>query len=186
MAEGLHVHHTNKRIAVLIAVLAAVLALAEAGGKNALHRTLARNIEASDLWSFFQAKTVRITVVRTAVELVESTIGATLAGDAKARMEKQLASWRESVARWDSEPDAQEGRKELMARARAAEAKRDEAEAAYHAYELSSGALQIAIVLASASVVTDVVLLAFGAAGLGIIGAAFALLGWFAPTLLHL
>ena len=186
MTEGLHVHHSNKRIAVLIAVLAALLALAEAGGKSALHAALARNIEASDLWSFFQAKTVRITVVRTASELVESTFGGPLAGEQKARMDKQLAAWRENIARWDSEADTREGRKELMVRAHAAEEKRDRAEAAYHAYELSSGLLQIAIVLASASVVTGVVMLAYGAGGLGLVGVAFALLGWFGPTLLHL
>jgi hypothetical protein len=38
--------------------------------------------------------------------------------------------------------------------AHAAEAKRDRAEAAYHAYELSSGLLQIAIVLASVAIIT--------------------------------
>jgi hypothetical protein len=186
MTEGLHVPHSSKRIAALIAILAALLALAETGGKSALHAALAHNIEASDLWSFYQAKTVRITVARTASELMDSVFGGAATGEQKARMDIQLAAWRETIARWDSEADTQEGRKELMVRAHAAEAKRDRAEAAYHAYELSSGLLQIAIVLASVSVVTGVILLVYGACGLGIAGIGFALLGWLAPTLLHL
>ena len=101
-------------------------------------------------------------------------------------MQRQLAAWQATVERWESEPSTQEGRRELMARAQAAEQRRDLSFAAYHQFEYSSAAYQLAIVLASASVVTGVVLLAWVAGGLGVIGVTFALLGWLAPTLIHL
>ena len=49
---------------------------------------------------------------------------------------------------------AGEGRKELAARAKVAEHERDLSLAAYHHFEVGSAALQIAIVLASAEVIT--------------------------------
>ena len=61
--------HNDKRTALLIAVLALFLALVETGGKGAQTTALSANIEASDLWAFFQARTVRQTVVRTAAEM---------------------------------------------------------------------------------------------------------------------
>ena len=101
-------------------------------------------------------------------------------------MTKQVQRWRETAERYETEPPTQEGRRELMARAKAAEAARDRTLAAYHQFEYASAAFQLAIVLASASVITGVLALAFVSAGLGVLGATFAILGWFAPTVLHL
>src|SRR5207249_1255798 len=60
---------SGRRIGILIAVLAALLALTETGGKSAQTEALDANLQASDLWAFFQAKTVRLTTLRTAAEL---------------------------------------------------------------------------------------------------------------------
>jgi curved DNA-binding protein CbpA len=98
---------------------------------------------------------------------------------------KQIQRWRETAERYETEPPTQEGRRELMARAKAAEAARDHALAAYHQFEYASAAFQLAIVLASASVITGVLALAFVGGGLGAIGVALSLLGGFAPHLLH-
>ena len=62
----------SKRIALLISVLALVLAFAETLGMAAQTTAIDKNIEASNLWSFFQAKTIRMTVVRTAAEAAEA------------------------------------------------------------------------------------------------------------------
>ena len=99
---------------------------------------------------------------------------------------KQTDAWTKTVARWESEPETGEGRKELIARAKAAEAKRDTARAKYHQYEVSSAAFQIAIVLASATVITGMVALSFLAGGLGILGLAFMAIGLFWPHAVHL
>ncbi|MBX9698712.1 MAG: DUF4337 domain-containing protein, partial [Acetobacteraceae bacterium] len=76
-------------------------------------------------------------------------------------------------------------RRELMARARAAEAKRDRNMAAYHHYEYGSAAFQVAIVLASASIITAVPALALGAIGVGVAGVALTAIGFFAPEAVH-
>ena len=53
----------NKRLALLIAVIALCLALSETLGKGAQTASISKHVEASNLWAFFQAKTVRRTVV---------------------------------------------------------------------------------------------------------------------------
>ncbi|MBI3500010.1 MAG: DUF4337 family protein [Proteobacteria bacterium] len=90
-----------------------------------------------------------------------------------------------TIARTDSEPATGEGRKELADRAKQAEALRDKALAADHNFEIGSSAFQLGIVLASAAVITGALWLAFAAGGLGLVGAAFAVLGWAAPMALH-
>ena len=58
--------------------------------------------------------------------------------------------------------------------------------AAYHHYELASAAVQIAIVLASASIITSIAALVWLAGALGVVGVAFCLIGFFWPTAVHL
>src|SRR5436190_6225989 len=73
MSEGHgHVETGNKKIALLVAVLAALLAISELGGKSAQTHGLADHIDASNLWSFFQAKTIRQTTMRTAADAIEA------------------------------------------------------------------------------------------------------------------
>jgi hypothetical protein len=172
-------HGGNKEIALLIAVLALVLAFAETLGKSSATAALASNIEASNLWAFFQSKTIRQTVLKTAAEELET-------GNAGDLAKKQIARWKETAQRYQSEPDTGEGREQLAARAKQAEEKRDRAMAAYHHYELASAAVQIAIVLASASIITAMVALAWIAGGLGVVGVVFCGVGFFAPHAVHL
>jgi hypothetical protein len=178
--------HSNRKIALLIAVLALFLALSETLGKSAQTEGIGANIEASDLWAFFQAKTIRQTVLRTAAETWAIQLATVNDGATKAAMEKQIDGWRKTIDRYETEPETNEGRKELTARAQATEHARDLALAKYHNYELASAAYQIGIVLASASVITSMLMLAYGAAGLGVIGLIFTGLGLFAPHALHL
>ena len=186
MAGHGHVDHLgDKRIALLIAVLALFLAVVETGGKSAQTEAITRNVESANLWSFFQARTIRQTIVRTAAEESElAKLGAQ--GEMKTAIEAQQKRWRDTAARWESEPETGEGRKELSERARKAEAVRYRNMAAYHLYEYAAAAFQVAIVIASASIITSVPLLAVGGMVLGVIGAVLATFGWLAPTLLHL
>jgi len=180
--HGAHIDPANKNVALLIAVLALVLAFSETLGKAAQTNALANHIEASNLWSFFQAKTIRQTTVRTAAEELEAQFGQ----KAPEAVKKQVEAWKKTAERYQSEPDTNEGRKELMARAKEREAKRDRAMAAYHNYEVASAAVQIAIVLASAEIITGVIALLWIAYGLGAIGVVFSLIGLFWPTAVHL
>jgi uncharacterized protein DUF4337 len=180
-----HIDPSNKKVALLISVLAVVLAFSESLGKGAQTNGLSYNIEASNLWAFYQAKTIRMTTLRTAAESAELELAA-LTGAKKEALGKKIADWKSTVARYESEPETGEGRKELSSRAKAAEVKRDRALAAYHQYELASALVQIAIVLASAHIITGVGALMWIAAALGLGGVAFCLIGFFAPTAMHL
>ncbi len=183
--EPAHEGMQNKKIALLIAVLALVLAFSETLGKGAQTGAIANNIEASNLWAFFQAKTIRMTTLRTAAEAAELQLP--LVADPRAReaMEKRIADWKKTVARYDSEPETREGRKELADRARASETKRDRSLAAYHHYEVASAAVQIAIVLASAAIITNMSALVWIAGALGLVGVVFSGIGLLAPTSVH-
>jgi hypothetical protein len=180
-----HAAHTNKKIALVIAVLALFLAFSETLGKSAQTAALSDNIAASDLWAFFQAKTIRQTVLRTAAE--SESIGLATIPDAavKAAMEKQIDTWKKTIDRYESEPSTNEGRKELTKRAQETEHRRDMNFAKYENYELASGAFQIGIVLASASVITGMLALVYGAAGLGVIGLVLTGFGLYAPDMLE-
>lgn len=173
----------NKRIGLLIAVLALMLAFSEIGGKNAEQDALAKNVEASNLWAFFQAKTIRGTNLRTAVETMEVEIAAAEPAQ-RERMQKRIDGWKATIARYDSEPETNEGRKELMARAKAAEAQRDISSARDDKYDIVSGLLQIAIVVSSAAIITGVALLAWTGGGLGLLALALMFVAQLAPTAL--
>lgn len=177
---------SHKKVALLIAVLALILAFAETLAKGAQTTALSSNIEAANLWSFFQAKTIRMTAVRTAAEAAEIELLQEASDQVKAARHKRIADWKQTAARYDSEPETQEGRKELAVRAKAAETQRDRTLAAYHHYEVASAAMQIAIVLASASIITGATVLIWCSGGLGMIGLAFCLIGLFWPTAVHL
>lgn len=181
-----HIDPSNKKIALLISILALILAFSETLAKGSQTTALSYNIEASNLWSFFQAKTIRMTMVRTSMEAAETDMKQAKNPAGREILGKQIENWKKSAARYDSEPETQEGRKELMARAKSAEKKRDRSMAAYHHYELASAALQIAIVLASAQIITGVAALAWISGGLGVVGLVFSLIGYFAPLAIHL
>ena len=172
-------HGGNKGVALLISVLALVLAFSETLGKSAQTSALSFNIEASNLWAFFQSKTIRQTTLRTAAEQLDASVSTEAA-------KKQSGKWRDTAQRYQDEPDSGEGRNQLAARAKIAEKKRDLPLAAYHHYELSSAAAQIAIVLASASIITTIPLLFWTAGALGIVAVAFCVIGFWFPTAVHL
>ncbi|WP_130472478.1 DUF4337 domain-containing protein [Candidatus Magnetaquicoccus inordinatus] len=185
-ASGGHEGGSKKYVAILISILACLLALIETGVNSSQTSQIAHNIEASDLWAFYQAKTIRKTTMETAAELMEASKPINLSPEQEAVWKKRISDWRTTAQRYESEPEKGEGRKELRERAINAQKIRDKASAAHHMFEYGAAALQIAIVMASASVVTNMLLLVWGAGFLGVLGIAFGLLGWLAPTLIHL
>ena len=94
----------NKKVALLIGVLALFLAFSETLGKSAQTGAISYNIEAANLWAFFQAKNIRRTVVLTAAE--EMTVNTPASPEIiKAAAIKQIDSWGETAARYRSEPE---------------------------------------------------------------------------------
>jgi hypothetical protein len=169
-AQALHGDTSARRIAVLIAVLAAVLALAEMGEKGAQNEYLTHHVAVADDWAFYQAKNLRAAVLA-----AEAGILANLPNAADPGPQAEIKRAHENEARMRDEPQG-DGMKQLAERAKAQEAARDEAFHRYHQFELVVGALQISIVLASVAVVTRVTALALGAGVVGAIAAGFALL----------
>lgn len=176
----------NRKIALLIAVIALCLALSETLGKGAQTESISKNVEASNLWAFFQAKSIRRTVVQTASDQSKLSLGAVGDDAAKAALQKQIDDWQKTAARYRSEPDTGEGTEQLSERAKHAEEERDLATAKYHHFELASAAFQIGIVLASATIITGIIALAWVSGLLTLAGIAVTALGVFSPHLLHL
>ena len=174
-------HGGNKKIALLIAVLALFLAFSETLGKSAQTTAITLNVTSNDLWAFFQAKTIRMTVLRTAAEQSQTDADNTTDETAKARLLKTIDSWKKTSERYDDEPSTNEGRKQLVARAKDAEHNRDEALARYHMYEFASALFQIGIVLASSQVITGMVFLGWISGLLGFAGLGFMGLGLWTP-----
>jgi hypothetical protein len=180
----------NKKVALLIAVIALFLAFSETLGKSAQTNALNHQIEASNLWNFFQAKNIRRTMTVVAAESARIELASADEGARKSALAKQIDEWNKTAARYRSEPEAGggkgEGTVELSRRAIEEQHLRDLALAKYHHYEVASAAFQIGIVLASATVITGMVVLSFLAAGLGVVGLGFMAIGLLAPHAVHL
>ena len=181
-----HASGSNKKIALLIAVLALFLAISETLGKGAQTEAISKNVEAANLWAFFQAKSIRRTVVVTAAEQGKLTLGTTTDDAAKAAVQKQVDDWTKTAQRYRSEPETGEGTEQLAEKAKHAEHERDEATAKYHHFELASAAFQIGIVLASATIITGMFALAYVSGVLTLAGLFMTALGLWWPHLLHL
>ena len=189
MEHAEHAEHAsgeNKKIALLIAVIALCLALSETLGKGAQTESISKNVEASNLWAFFQAKSIRRTAVQTAAEQGKLNLATTTDEEARAALQKQIDDWQKTAARYRSEPETGEGSEQLSERAKHAEHERDEATAKYHHFELASAAFQIAIVLASATIITGILALAWVSGLVTLAGIVMTALGLFQPHLLHL
>ncbi|MDR3464451.1 MAG: DUF4337 domain-containing protein [Xanthobacteraceae bacterium] len=176
----------NKRIALMIAIIALCLALSETLGKGAQTESISKNIEAANLWSFFQAKTIRRTAVQTAAEGLKITAPSIADEAQKTAAMKQIDDWQKTAARYRSEPETSEGSEQLAERAKHAEEERDTSLAKYHNFEIASAAFQIAIVLASATIITGMITLAWISGLLTLCGIGFSVLGVVAPHLVHL
>jgi len=174
-------HGGNKKIALLISVLALFLAFSETLGKSAQTAAITDNVAANDLWAFYQAKHIRGTILRTGAEQMQIEADRATDPATKARLAKTAKDWVETAKRYDDDPKGGEGRKQLMAKAQAAEHKRDVDMARYHNYEFASAAFQIGIVLASAEVITGMVILGWLSGALGIAGLGLTSLGLWAP-----
>ncbi|HET9175513.1 MAG TPA: DUF4337 family protein, partial [Pseudolabrys sp.] len=97
-----HAAHSNKKIALLISILALFLAFSETLGKSSQTAAIADNIKSSDTWNFFQAKTIRQTSLRIAAETMTAQLPAITNDETKAAIAKQIEAWRNTVNRYES------------------------------------------------------------------------------------
>jgi hypothetical protein len=145
--HGHSMSHT--RAAILIGIMAAVLAITEFAAKDASSEYMTNHIAASDTRAQYQAKSVRRTILSAQADLLE-----TLPGAGGPEMQKRIADARANAERMRSEPGA-DGMEQLSEKAHEQEHERDHEMHRNHMLEIASGGLQIAIVLASISVVIN-------------------------------
>jgi hypothetical protein len=162
----------NKWVGVYIGVLAVLLALCSVGGGNSTKDATRANIDASDAYAFYQAKSIRrtsYTIAADELELMLATQPA-LAGPARKAVEDKIKSHRAEADRLKKDP--QDGTDKLLARAKVLEIERDIALRKDPYFDWSQAFIQIAIVLASVHlIIGNLTLLAVsgGLAALGIL-----------------
>ena len=167
-----HAESKVKPAAIIIGVMAAALALCEFAAKDAQTVYMSNHIAASDTWAQYQAKSVRRAILTSEADVLESQAGS-VAGPA---LQKQIAGARANADRMRSEPGA-DGMEQLSEKAHEEEHVRDHAEHRSHILEIASGGLQIAIVLASISVIVNLPLFMITSVVLGVLSAIYGLLG---------
>jgi hypothetical protein len=186
-AEGAkEVAREDRRIALMIAILALFLSFSETLGKSAQTEAVDANVKSADTWTFYQAKDTRRVVINALADQTAVLASSLTDPAAKVAVDAQIDAWRKTAARYESDPKTGEGRKELAERAKEEEKERDLSLAKYHHYEIASAAFQIGIVLCSAAVITGIVALVWFAGVLGAAGLAVLALGIYAPHMLAL
>lgn len=175
----------DRTVALIIAILALLLALSEAGAKKAQHLSTEMNIEASDLFNFYQAKKIRSTVVETAAKALDAQKSALTDAKAEDEFAKQVNDFLAAAARYERDTkNPQDSLDAIQERAKAAVEARELANRRLEHYEFGSGLSQIAIVLASAAIITGIGALVWLSVGLGVLGAILVAFGFLAPTAL--
>ncbi len=175
----------DRRAALIIAILALFLALAEAGAKNAQHLSTEKNIESSDLYNFYQAKKVRSTIFEAAAEMLESQRASLTDQKAQEALERQVVDFKAKVAQFEKDPKKPEDSVDaILERANNAAEGRELANRRLEHYEFGSGLFQIAIVLASAAIITGIAALMWLSVALGVVGVVLTAFGFFAPNVI--
>jgi hypothetical protein len=163
----------KQRAAVAIAAFAMVLAICGLGGSNAGKEAVNNNVLASNFFNFYQAKNMRQTALILAADEIEL---ARLSDPAlpeanRQALQKKLADYKATVERYESDPKTNEGKKELLVRAKEHEELRDHALKQDPYFDYAEALLQIAIVLISVAIVAEQIWLSYIGAAVGAIGA---------------
>ena len=154
-----HGHEKSKnRTALLISCLAMVLAIASLGGSNAMKEAAHENILAANTYSFYQAKAIRQQALKIAISDLELKLASDpkMLPQIKELFTKKIEEYQKTIARYESEPETKEGKKELLVKAKDHEAIRDHALLQDPWFDYAEGLLQIAIVLLSVSIIGSI------------------------------
>ena len=144
----------------VITVIAALLAVNTYISNGNSGKVLSNTIKANDTWAFYQAKSIKQTLAEMAYD------------DAVERKQLDKAEkLKAKIARYESDPATNEGKKELMAKARALEAERDELRKTGPWMTFSGMSYQLGIVLLSASILAVSMPLFWGSIAVSAAGA---------------
>jgi hypothetical protein len=171
----------RKFAAIYLGIVAMLLAITSLGGSNATKVMLNTNIQASDTYGYYQSKYIRQTVYQTTAEELEAQLLAQpdMAQAAKDKFEETIRRYRSRAERYESDPSTGEGKKELLARAKEWEAKRDHAAERDPNFDFAEALFQIAIVLGSVSIVAASRALIKLSGGLAVVASLLMINGYF-------
>jgi hypothetical protein len=141
--------------AIYLGIIAMLLAITSLGGSNATKVMVNANIQASDIYGFYQSKYARQTSYRLAADQLEVLAAANPAMPeaAKTKIEEHIKRWRTTADRYETDPASGQGKQELLATAKEWQAKRDRAARRDPNFDFAEALFQIAIVLGSVSIV---------------------------------
>ena len=126
---------------LVIVIMALFMAITTYFSNSYSGAVLKNMLKATDTYSFYQSKSIKQTIAEGQLE------------DAKLTKDKErIAKLEAKIARYETDPEKGEGKKELLAKARAYEAVRDDAARHSPWLTFASMAFQLAIVLLSASI----------------------------------
>ena len=152
--------HIKDKAGWVITVVAALLAINTYVANGISSGILTNTIRANDTWNFYQSKSIKQTIAENARD------------DAAARRDtKKVAELTARIDRYETDPVSGEGKQELMARARGLEAARDEAKLHSPWLTFAGSALQLSIVLLSASILAVSMGMFYSSIVVGLIGA---------------
>ena len=145
----------RKFTGIYLGIVAMLLAITALGGSNATKTMLNANIQASDIYGYYQAKNIRQTVYQLTAEQLDAELLALpeMPEAARTKIEDRIKRYRERVERYESDPSTGDGKKELLAKAKEFEARRDHAAERDPNFDFAEALFQIAIVLGSVSIV---------------------------------
>jgi len=145
----------RKYTGIYLGIIAMLLAITALGGAHATKTIVNANIQASDTYGFYQARNIRQTAYQIAAEGLEADLVAqpSMPAAARAKIEQMAKRYRERVDRYESDPSTGDGKKELLAKAQALEARRDQAAERDPNFDFAEALFQIAIVLGSVGIV---------------------------------
>jgi hypothetical protein len=152
--------HIKDRAGWTITVMAALLAVNTYIANGISSNILTNTIKANDTWNFYQAKSIKQTIAENARD------------DAHARKDtKRVQELTAKIDRYESDPVKNEGKKELMEKAKGLEAERDEAKKHSPWLTFAGSVLQLSIVLLSASILAVSMGMFYSSILVGLIGA---------------
>jgi Domain of unknown function (DUF4337) len=145
----------RKFTGIYLGIVAMLLAITALGGSNATKTMLNANIQASDIYGYYQSKYIRQTVYQLTAEELEAGLLSQpgIPEEARTKIAGMIQRFRDRVDRYESDPSTGEGKKELLAKAKEFETKRDHAAERDPNFDFAEALFQIAIVLGSVSIV---------------------------------
>jgi hypothetical protein len=140
-----------RRIALVTAIYAVVLALAALGGNHAMREMLLAQQKSSDQWAFYQAKVIREHQYRGQKQRLEIDLaerGATMKPEAREKLEALLKKSDEEEQRYNAE------KKDVEREARKLEHDRDLYQVKDPYFMFAEALLQIAVVMSSVAILS--------------------------------